>query len=324
MPLFAQVIQQPSASTGEAARGSIVEPQSSDEAIRLVQESLLGMWESFLARLPLLVAGVLFLAVTWAVAKLASRVAGPLLEKTRLSSSLQSLIQQVIYAGIWVLGLMISAIIIFPGMTPTKVLTAFGLGSIAIGFAFKDIVENFFAGILILWRFPFNPGDFIECDGITGRVQSTTIRMTTIRQVDGQLVVVPNAMLFKSPVKVMTSLASRRITVICGIAYSEDVDASREVIERAVKSCETVSSNRPIQIFASEFADSSINFEITWWAGSTPEETRKSRDEVVAGVKRALDEAGIEIPFPYRTLTFKESLHAKIENQSQPITSADG
>jgi small-conductance mechanosensitive channel len=207
-----------------------------------------------------------------------------------------------------------SAIIVYPGMTPTKVLTAFGLGSIAIGFAFKDIVENFFAGILILWRFPFDTGDFVDCAGIAGKVESTTIRMTTIRQVDGELVVVPNAMLFKNPVNVLTNWASRRITVVCGIAYGENVDEAREVIRAAVKSCESISHNRPVQIFAQEFADSSINFEVTWWAGSTPEEVRASRDEVVASVKAALDKAGIEIPFPYRTLTFKEPLHAKLQD----------
>ena len=65
---------------------------------------------------------------------------------------------------------------------------------------------------------------------------------------------------------------------------------------------------RPVQIFAREFNSSSIDFEVTWWTGSKPVDERRSRDEVVAAVKRALDEAGIEIPFPYRTLTFKEPL----------------
>ena len=289
-------------------------PATTDESIVLIQQTLFDMWESSLTRLPLIVAGIAVIFATWGIAVLVDRVSGGLLKRSRLRSSLRDLIQQVLYVTIWVGGLTVAAIIIFPGMTPTKVLTALGLGSIAIGFAFKDIVENFFAGILILWRFPFDPGDFIECAGIEGKVESTTIRMTTIRQVDGQLVVVPNAMLFKNPVNVLTSLASRRITVICGVAYGEDVDEAREVIRKAVESCETISKNRPVHIFAQEFADSSINFEVTWWAGSTPEEIRESRDEIVAAVKRALDDANIEIPFPYRMLTFKEPLHAQLED----------
>ena len=91
------------------------------------------------------------------------------------------------------------------------------------------------------------------------------------------------------------------------------MDASREVIRKAVEGCATVHKNKPIEIFAQEFADSSINFEVTWWAGPTPLDIRKSRDEIIAAVKRALDDAGIEIPFPYRTLTFKEPLHTRTD-----------
>jgi small-conductance mechanosensitive channel len=95
---------------------------------------------------------------------------------------------------------------------------------------------------------------------------------------------------------------------MCGIAYGEDVDRAREVIARALADLPSVDQEPPIQIFAQGFGSSSIDFEVTWWTGSKPLDIRRSRDEVVAAVKRALDEAGIEIPFPYRTLTFKEPL----------------
>ncbi|MEZ5477497.1 MAG: mechanosensitive ion channel family protein [Thiolinea sp.] len=100
--------------------------------------------------------------------------------------------------------------------------------------------------------------------------------------------------------------------MICGIAYGEDVDTSRDVIKRAVENCDSVNTGvHGVQVFAQEFADSSINFEVTWWTGSKPVDIRRSRDEVIAAVKRALDDAGIEIPFPYRTLTFSEPLPLK-------------
>lgn len=122
------------------------------------------------------------------------------------------------------------------------------------------------------------------------------------------------AMLFKNPVIIRTDLDQRRTTIICGVAYSEDVERSRSVITAAVVSCESViSDSRPVQVFAQEFADSSINFEVTWWTGSKPLDVRYSRDEVIQSIKSALDDANIEIPFPYRTLTFNESL--KVEKQ---------
>lgn len=287
-------------------------PEDVSGAMEVVVNSLLGMWEDFLRHLPLIVAAIVVLIVTAVLASLGTSITRRLLSRAKLRSSLKSLIRQLVYIAIWVTGLMVAAVVVFPGMTPSKVLTVLGLSSIAIGFAFRDIVENFIAGILILWRFPFDPGDFIECDGYTGQVERTTIRMTTIRQVDGQLVVLPNATLFKSPVTILTSQGQRRVTVICGVSYDTNVAEAREVIQKAVQSCSRLQSGKPIQIFAQEFGSSSINFEVTWWTGATPLEIRESRDEVVEAVKSALDKANIEIPFPYVTHTFKEPLEAKV------------
>lgn len=148
-------------------------------------------------------------------------------------------------------------------------------------------------------------GDYRECEGVEGFVEKITLRDTYVRQSDGQLVVAPNAMLFTIPVSVVTDRALRRVTIICGIAYGENIDEARDVISKAVNAVSSVNQTRAPQIFAQEFASSSVNFEVTWWTGSKPAEVRQSRDSVVAAVKRALDDAGIEIPFPYRTLTFK-------------------
>ena len=119
---------------------------------------------------------------------------------------------------------------------------------------------------------------------------------------------VPNAILFKNSTYVVTDRDERRTTIMCGVAYGEDVDEARDVIKQAVEDVEDVLSDKPVEIFAQSFGDSSIDFEVTWWTGSKPLDVRQSRDKVVAAVKRALDDAGIEIPFPYRTLTFSEPL----------------
>lgn len=120
------------------------------------------------------------------------------------------------------------------------------------------------------------------------------------------MVVVPNLILFKNPVVVRTHQDIRRVTVICGFAYDVNVGEARKIITKAVEGYDTVEqSSKPIQ----EFADSSINFEVTWWTGSKPVEVRTSKDQVIEGVKAAFDEAGIEISFPYRTLTVSVRPH---------------
>ena len=290
-------------STGSPGLDAVLEVDASAVTLSTVAE----IWRSFLGHLPLIGGAVAVLLVTWALARAIDVSGNRVLGRWRRRESLKELILRLVYLLIWVLGLLLAAIVLFPGLTPSRALGGLGLVSIAVGLAFKDIFENFFAGILILWRFPFERGDFVECEGLVGRVERVLVRMTYIRRTTGELVVVPNSFLFKNPVTVLTSLPERRVTVMLGIAYGEDLQAAVEVVERAVAGCSTLADGRPIQIFPQAFGDSGIDIEVTWWTGATPLEVRTSRAEVVVAVKRALDAAGIEIPFPYRTLVFKDA-----------------
>ena len=283
-------------------------PTNFEGVASTIQDTLLDIWSNFISHTPYLVGAMLVLVVTWAITRLIGKIGNRLFKKSSLRRSLQDLILRLITIAIWVFGFLLAAMIVFPGLTPAKALGGLGLLSVAVGFAFKDIFENFFAGILLLWRYPFENGDFIECEGIEGRIMRTEIRMTLIRKTTGELIVIPNSFLFKNPVDVLTDLPKRRVTVITGVAYSEDVAESIEVIKKAVKNCSTVLKDEPIQIFSQSFGSSSIDIEVTWWAKPKPVDIRESRNEVIIAVKKALDDAGIEIPFPYRTLTFNEPL----------------
>jgi small-conductance mechanosensitive channel len=274
-----------------------------------LRDQLQGYATSFWEVLPQLVLSLLFILFVWLVVRAVRWALPKFLRRARMRRALVDVLLMLATVSLWLFGLLIAVTIAFPTITPGRALTALGVGGVAIGFAFKDVFENFLAGVLLLIREPFSIEDYIECEEIDGQVEEITIRDTHVRQTDGQLVVAPNAMFFKNPVTIRTAKDVRRTTIIAGIAYGEDVDEAREVITRAVKSVDAVRDDvRDVQIFAKEFGDSSINFEVTWWTGSKPVDIRSSRDKVVAAIKRALDEAGIEIPFPYRTLTFPETL----------------
>jgi small-conductance mechanosensitive channel len=278
------------------------------EPVRIMIERLSGMGRVFFALLPQVILALLLLVLTWLAAKGASRLVVWLTRRSSMRPSLIGLLQNLASILVWLTGILVAATIAFPDMSPTDLLAALGIGSVAIGFAFKDVFENFLAGILILYSEPMRLHDHIFCDDIEGEVEKITIRDTHVRQTDGQLAVLPNATLFKNPVIIRTDQELRRVTIAAGVAYDEDVDQSRTVIERAVRGLDSVADDRPVQVFAQAFGSSSIDFEVAWWTGSRPIDVRRSRDQVVAAIKRALDEAGIEIPFPYRTLTFKEPL----------------
>lgn len=279
------------------------------EPVKILYEQLQGIARAAIELTPQIAVALVVILLTLGLSKLVQYSASRIFSRTRLRPSLKELFTLLLSIFVWFLGLMIAAVIVFPGLTPASILAGLGIGSVAIGFAFKDVFENFLAGIIILFRREMRIGDYIECEDIEGEVRKIAIRESHIRQTDGQLVIVPNSILFKNPVVIRTDQDIRRQTVICGVAYDVDVDRAREVITDAVRACDTVHQDgKPVQIFAKEFADSSINFEVTWWTASKPVDIRTSRDQVISRVKRALDDAGIEIPFPYRTLTFKEPL----------------
>ncbi|SEN14020.1 mechanosensitive ion channel family protein [Nitrosomonas marina] len=288
--------------------GQVNAPDSVTEVAQTLRETLLDIWKNFLEHTPYLLAGILVLILTWVIANLFSKLGNRLFNFQRLRRSLRDLIIRLIIICIWIAGLLMAAMFWFPGLTPTTALGGLGIVSIAIGFAFQDIFENFFAGILLLWRFPFENGDFIECQGITGKVENVNIRMTEIRLTSGELILIPNSTLFKNPVTVLTNKPYRRVTIITGVAYGENVSKAVQVIEQAVKKCHTVALSEPVEIFPQAFGASSIDIEVAWWTENKPVDIRRSRGEIITAIKTALDDASIEIPFPYRTLTFKEPL----------------
>ena len=300
----------PSVQQGDA-RADLEELFDADAAAETIQATLASVWQSFLGHVPYLLAGVLLLVATTIVAVAVRAVARRLLRRTHLQESLTELLARLLFIAVWVAGLLIVAMVVFPGLTPTKALGGLGIVGVAVGFAFQDIFENFFAGILILWRFPFDKGDFLVSGDISGRVEEITIRNTLIRRPSGELLIVPNSTLFKNPVEVLTDRDSRRVTLLAGVSYDTDVEQAVEVIREALRGCESVQDPDSMQVFPQSFGSSSIDIEVAWWTGAEPLDQRRSRGEVLTAIHRALDRAGIEIPFPYRTLTFKEPLEVQ-------------
>ncbi len=277
----------------------------------------------FIRVLPQLGIALFVILLTWVAARIARRIVNRLLRHGEFRGTLIRLFETLVGVLIWTIGLLIASSIVFPGITPANLLAVLGLGSVAVGFAFKDIFENFLAGILIMLRKKVNIGDVIECEAVEGRVEQITLRDTYLRHLSNELVLVPNAYLFKNPLKILTDAPLRRHEVEVGVAYDVDLEKAAAVIAGAVATIGIVETNRPVEVFATEFGDNSINFLIRWWAGSTPVQAHASRDKVIRAVKSALDNAGMEIPFPQRTVWFRDPLQIA-RNQSDPVrTSSD-
>ena len=285
-------------------------------AIDILAKQLWGMWAGFVALVPNMVIALVILGITWVVSRLARRIVDRVTGKASIRESLKQLIHTVVSIGVWVVGLVIAATVVLPGLTPASLVAGLGVGTIAIGFAFQDFFQNFLAGILIMVRKKMRIGDIIECEGIIGRVEHVSLRETHVRKLSNELTIVPNSTLFKNPVEILTDGAQRRHEIIVGVSYDTDLEQARDVIRAAMEGIEVIDQDRRIDIFAREFNASSIDFLVRWWAGSKPYDMHDSRDRVVRAIKAALDEAGIEIPFPYVTNIFKGPvpLHGQVKD----------
>lgn len=277
-------------------------------SIDILINQLWAMWAGLIALLPNLVIALLIVCVTWLAAKMCRRLVHGLLSHATLRPSLNQLVDTVVTIAIWIIGLMIAATVVLPGLTPASLVAGLGVGTIAIGFAFQDFFQNFLAGILIMVREKMRIGDVIECNGIVGKVEHISLRETHVRKMSNELTIVPNSTLFKNPVEILTDETERRHEIVVGVSYDTDLDHAREVIAQAMAGIAVINQEKRIDIFACAFNSSSMDFRVRWWAGSKPIDMHRSRDEVVRAIKSALDRAGIEIPFPYVTNTFKEPL----------------
>lgn len=287
--------------------------------VETLRNELEGMARGAVEMLPTLVIALIILLVTWLVARSAVKIADKITGRTELRTDLKRLIDTMIKLGIWVIGLTVALTIAIPSFTLGGAVAGLGVGALAIGFAFQDIFENFLAGVLLMLRDKMNVGDVIEAEGIMGKVEKTTLRETHIRQLSNELTVVPNSLLFKNPVKILTDESIRRDEIVVGVSYDTDLEHALDVISGTMKEIEEIRHDRPVDVFAQEFNSSSVDFLVRYWTESKPRDLRETKSIVVRRIKRALDDAGIEIPFPYVTHTFKEAvplLRAKASNDA--------
>ncbi|MDJ0522094.1 MAG: mechanosensitive ion channel family protein [Planctomycetota bacterium] len=186
----------------------------------------------------------------------------------------------------------------------TAWLASAGILGIAIGFAAKDTLANLFAGIFILADAPYKLGDFIVLEtGERGKVTDIGIRSTRILTRDDIEITLPNGLMANSKIINESSgpYVKRRLRVPLGIAYGSDVDKAREVMLEAVKACDMLAPSPPPNVRFRGFGDSALDFEVRGYLRK-PVDYGRALDQVCTELNRALNEGGIEIPFPQRVL----------------------
>jgi small conductance mechanosensitive channel len=306
------VVEEPEPTLGDVF--DEVDPINDPGAVvDLVREAAAELLREFVVRLPLIVLAVLVFAVGLALVAIIVRMVDRGFERSRVEHAAQRLVGNLLRATLVLLVTLFALSI--AGVQVGAVLAGLGLAGLALAFALQNILENFVAGTLILIRKPFRRGDQIESHTFQGTIEDIDLRVTRIRDFDGELVLIPNAMIFAEPIINLTRLGPRRTRVTIGVDYRDDHDAARSVLSGALEGVEGVLSSPPCEVLLIELADSSVDFELAYWTAPQIREVRHVRDRVLSTCKSALEDAGMTIPWPIRTLAGEASLRVRSEEE---------
>ncbi len=265
------------------------------------------MGDGFYLRLPYIVLALLVFFAFYFAAKGVRALIRNVAQRRKRHRNIGLLMGRLAQAVMVFLGLLISLVIALPTFKPAQLVDFLGITSVAIGFAFRDILQNFLAGILILWNQPFEIGDQIKMGDFEGNVESIQTRATMIRTYDGRRVVIPNSQLFSNPVIVNTAYPSRRMQYDIGIGYGDDIAKAKEIIMNVMRNAPEVLDDPAPEVLVTELAGSSVNLRARWWINPPKRsEVVHSVDLVLEAAKKALVENGIDLPFPTQQVLFHD------------------
>lgn len=192
------------------------------------------------------------------------------------------------------------------GVPLTALGTVVGLIGLGLSFALKDMIANFVSGIILMINQPFKIGDQITVSGESGTVRDIMIRATAIRTYDGREVIVPNSDLYNGVVINNTAYDERRFEVVAGVGYEDDIPKARELAIEAMEEAESVESQPEPQVLVDELGDSSVNLKFRAWTKPSKANIVQASSEVTELVKEKYDAAGIDIPYPIRTVYMED------------------
>ena len=184
--------------------------------------------------------------------------------------------------------------------------TMVGLIGLGLSFALKDMIANFISGLLIMINRPFKIGDQIEVSGEAGTVRDIKIRASEIKTYDGRKVIVPNSTLYSNTVINNTAYDERRYEVVVGVGYDDDIEKAKELAMETLEEAEMTEDDPEPQVLVDELGGSSVNLKLRGWTKPSKANMVKASSEVTQLVKDKYDEAGIDIPYPIRTIYMEE------------------
>ncbi|WP_431191163.1 mechanosensitive ion channel family protein [Leptolyngbya subtilissima] len=270
-----------------------------------------AMVNGIIILLPNVVLALIVFASFFFVARAIKKIVRNLTRNRRQARNLGMVLGRLAQGTTILVGLFIALTIVIPSLKASDLVQLLGISGVAIGFAFRDILQNFLAGILILLTEPFQIDDQIVFKDFEGTVENIETRATTIRTYDGRRIVIPNSELFTNSVTVNTAFENRRLECDIGIGYGDDIDEARRLILEAIYETDGVLKTPTPDAILVELAGSSVNIRARWWVQPPRRaDVLDLQDRVLTNIKNKLTANGIDLPFPTQQILFHDQTEA--------------
>jgi len=245
-----------------------------------------------------IIAAILILVIGRYIAILLRKLIHRLLTKSNVEETLVSFVASMSYVAMMVF--IVIAAMARLGIPTTSFVAVVGAAGLAIGLAMQGSLANFAAGVLMIIFKPFKVGDLIEAAGATGVVEQIGIFTTIIKTPDNKEIIVPNAKITGDNIVNYTAKDTRRVDIVAGVSYGDDLDKVRTVLEQILSEDERILKDPAPMIAVMELADSSVNFTVRSWVKT--ENYWNVFFATQEKIKKRFDDEGISIPFPQQDI----------------------
>lgn len=283
------------------------------DAVAEVADEARSFGQGVADRLPVVGLAVALGLLALVLALLLAKVVERTLARTRADQVAVVLLSRIVRL-LGVIGALLLALSI-AGVQVGSVLAGLAVAGVALGLAVQGILENFIAGVILLVRKPFSAGDQVRSGEFEGTIESIDLRVTHVIDYDGEMVLIPNRDVYNNPLVNLTRRGKRRTVVMVGVDYRDDHDDARAVILDAVRAVEGVLDHPGPEVLLTELGESSVNFEVRYWTRPDIRSVRRTQDRVLAAAKRGIQDAGMTIPWPIRTLVPDGTFHTSRRDQ---------
>ena len=284
-------------------------PQTVDFNPGMLWERLDSWLDGFVRTIPNFLVAIVLMIVVYFVARAVARWIRRTSDR-RERSNLGEVLGGFVKWTILIIGFLLAATIVVPTLKPGDLIAGLGVSSVAIGFAFKDILQNWLAGLLILLRQPFEIGDQIVVNGYEGTVERIETRATIINQYNNERVVMPNSEIYTNAVKVKTANRLIRSQYDVGVGYGDTIGEAVDEIRKAMQNIEGVDQSKGVDVLPWDLAASWVTIRIRWWTDSQRASVVQTHARVIQTVKQALDAAQIDMPYETNVMLFHDQTEA--------------